>query len=211
MCLRLRNCRKVNRIAPLSRMGMGWSVETTCLSSWNCLLVSLKHQSIKKRISHIKQQEALSLTCPLTYCCLSDVVQVWIPCGNGPSSLQRSHKEHHSGVCVRLRSGWMLGLQPLLQVGPFGERGLPEHADWHAGSPVGLHGLTLEHVLSCKDQSRASGWKEFLIFVCSYQVRSPTFFQKCRDQYWYISQLESAQSGYIQQINNLKEVLCACR
>lgn len=45
------------------------------------------------------------------------------------------------------------------------------------------------------------------MFVCSYQVRSPTFFQKCRDQYWYISQLESAQSGYIQQINNLKEVL----
>lgn len=40
-----------------------------------------------------------------------------------------------------------------------------------------------------------------------YQVRSPTFFQKCRDQYWYISQLESAQSGYIQQINNLKERL----
>jgi hypothetical protein len=39
-----------------------------------------------------------------------------------------------------------------------------------------------------------------------YQVRSPTFFQKCRDQYWYISQLESAQSSYIQQINNLKEV-----
>ncbi|MEQ2192663.1 hypothetical protein XENOCAPTIV_015170 [Xenoophorus captivus] len=44
--------------------------------------------------------------------------------------------------------------------------------------------------------------------VLRYQVRSPTFFQKCRDQYWYISQLESAQSGYIQQINNLKE---ACR
>lgn len=44
----------------------------------------------------------------------------------------------------------------------------------------------------------------------SYQVRSPTFFQKCRDQYWYISQLESAQSGYIQQINNLKEVLSVC-
>ncbi|CDQ86030.1 unnamed protein product [Oncorhynchus mykiss] len=39
------------------------------------------------------------------------------------------------------------------------------------------------------------------------QVRSPTFFQKCRDQYWYISQLESAQSSYIQQINNLKERL----
>ncbi|MGH0157831.1 UNVERIFIED_CONTAM: hypothetical protein FKN15_036144 [Acipenser sinensis] len=40
-----------------------------------------------------------------------------------------------------------------------------------------------------------------------YQVRSPTFFQKCRDQYWYISQLEAAQTSYIQQINNLKERL----
>lgn len=26
---------------------MGWSGETTCLSSWNCLQVSLKHQSIR--------------------------------------------------------------------------------------------------------------------------------------------------------------------
>ncbi|KAJ8402208.1 hypothetical protein AAFF_G00370730 [Aldrovandia affinis] len=43
--------------------------------------------------------------------------------------------------------------------------------------------------------------------VLRYQVRSPTFFQKCRDQYWYISQLESAQTSYIQQINNLKERL----
>uniref|UniRef100_A0AAR2M0N6 Tripartite motif containing 37 n=1 Tax=Pygocentrus nattereri TaxID=42514 RepID=A0AAR2M0N6_PYGNA len=42
--------------------------------------------------------------------------------------------------------------------------------------------------------------------ILRYQVRSPTFFQKCRDQYWYITQLEAAQSSYIQQINNLKEV-----
>lgn len=28
------------------RMGTAWSVETTCLSSWNCLLDSLKHQSM---------------------------------------------------------------------------------------------------------------------------------------------------------------------
>lgn len=39
-----------------------------------------------------------------------------------------------------------------------------------------------------------------------FQVRSPTFFQKCRDQHWYITQLEAAQTSYIQQINNLKEV-----
>uniref|UniRef100_A0A803Y4A4 Tripartite motif containing 37 n=1 Tax=Meleagris gallopavo TaxID=9103 RepID=A0A803Y4A4_MELGA len=40
-----------------------------------------------------------------------------------------------------------------------------------------------------------------------FQVRSPTFFQKCRDQHWYIAQLEAAQTSYIQQINNLKERL----
>uniref|UniRef100_A0A4W3KHB3 Tripartite motif containing 37 n=1 Tax=Callorhinchus milii TaxID=7868 RepID=A0A4W3KHB3_CALMI len=43
--------------------------------------------------------------------------------------------------------------------------------------------------------------------VVRYQVRSPTFFQKCRDQNWYISQLELAQAGYIQQVKNLKKRL----
>ncbi|XP_064620153.1 E3 ubiquitin-protein ligase TRIM37-like isoform X2 [Lineus longissimus] len=40
-----------------------------------------------------------------------------------------------------------------------------------------------------------------------FQVRPPTFFQKCRDQQWYINQLESAQTQYIAQINDLKERL----
>ncbi|XP_015279659.1 PREDICTED: E3 ubiquitin-protein ligase TRIM37 isoform X2 [Gekko japonicus] len=43
--------------------------------------------------------------------------------------------------------------------------------------------------------------------ILRFQVRSPTFFQKCRDQHWYISQLEAAQSSNVQQINNLKERL----
>ncbi|XP_031427447.1 E3 ubiquitin-protein ligase TRIM37 isoform X2 [Clupea harengus] len=43
--------------------------------------------------------------------------------------------------------------------------------------------------------------------VLRYQVRSPTFFQKCRDQSWYINQLESAQSSYVQQIHHLQERL----
>ncbi|XP_035156549.3 E3 ubiquitin-protein ligase TRIM37 isoform X9 [Callithrix jacchus] len=43
--------------------------------------------------------------------------------------------------------------------------------------------------------------------ILRFQVRSPTFFQKCRDQHWYITQLEAAQTSYIQQINNLKEKL----
>lgn len=68
------------------------------------------------------------------------------------------------------------------------------------------HSLTHTHILRLRCQLR------FCVFMMRrYQVRSPTFFQKCRDQYWYISQLESAQSGYIQQINNLKEVcVCVC-
>uniref|UniRef100_A0A8D0HKC3 Tripartite motif containing 37 n=1 Tax=Sphenodon punctatus TaxID=8508 RepID=A0A8D0HKC3_SPHPU len=43
--------------------------------------------------------------------------------------------------------------------------------------------------------------------ILRFQVRSPTFFQKCRDQHWYVAQLEAAQTSYVQQINNLKERL----
>lgn len=43
--------------------------------------------------------------------------------------------------------------------------------------------------------------------ILKFQVRPPTFYQKCRDQQWYIQQLESAQSGYITQVNDLKERL----
>ncbi|XP_045119066.1 E3 ubiquitin-protein ligase TRIM37-like isoform X4 [Portunus trituberculatus] len=41
--------------------------------------------------------------------------------------------------------------------------------------------------------------------ILRFQVRPPTFFQKCRDQVWYIHQLQTLQAQYIQQINNLKE------
>ncbi|GAB1607185.1 E3 ubiquitin-protein ligase TRIM37-like, partial [Argonauta hians] len=43
--------------------------------------------------------------------------------------------------------------------------------------------------------------------VLRFQVRAPTFYQKCRDQQWCIQQMETAQSGYITQINDLKERL----
>lgn len=42
--------------------------------------------------------------------------------------------------------------------------------------------------------------------VLRFQVRPPTFYQKCRDQQWYINQLETAQAQYIAQTNDLKEV-----
>lgn len=43
--------------------------------------------------------------------------------------------------------------------------------------------------------------------ILSFLVRPPTFFQKCRDQQWYISQLAKIQSQYIAHINELKERL----
>ncbi|KAL5017120.1 hypothetical protein ScPMuIL_006709 [Solemya velum] len=43
--------------------------------------------------------------------------------------------------------------------------------------------------------------------ILRFQVRPPTFYQKCRDQQWYINQLESAQSQYSTQISDLKERL----
>ncbi len=38
-------------------------------------------------------------------------------------------------------------------------------------------------------------------------MRSPTFFQKCRDQQWYIQHLENAQQNFVAQVNELRERL----
>lgn len=43
--------------------------------------------------------------------------------------------------------------------------------------------------------------------ILRFQVRPPTFYQKCRDQQWYINQLESTHTQLINQITDLKEVL----
>ncbi|XP_020707775.2 uncharacterized protein LOC105685580 isoform X2 [Athalia rosae] len=43
--------------------------------------------------------------------------------------------------------------------------------------------------------------------ILRFQVRPPTFFQRCRDQQWYISQLVTVQNQYATQINELKERL----
>ncbi|XP_012225328.1 serine-rich adhesin for platelets-like isoform X2 [Linepithema humile] len=43
--------------------------------------------------------------------------------------------------------------------------------------------------------------------ILRFQVRPPTFYQRCRDQQWYISQLATVQNQYLGQINELKERL----
>ena len=43
--------------------------------------------------------------------------------------------------------------------------------------------------------------------ILRFQVRPPTFYQKCRDQQWYINQLESTHTQLINQITDPKEVL----
>ena len=40
--------------------------------------------------------------------------------------------------------------------------------------------------------------------VIYFQVRPPTFYQKCRDQQWYIHQLQTLTSQYTAQIAELK-------
>ena len=43
--------------------------------------------------------------------------------------------------------------------------------------------------------------------VLRFHVRPPTFFQQCRDQQWYIHQMQSLQTGYMTQIAELKQRL----
>ncbi|CAF0711565.1 unnamed protein product [Brachionus calyciflorus] len=43
--------------------------------------------------------------------------------------------------------------------------------------------------------------------ILRFQVRSPTFYQKCRDQQWYIQHLESTQQNFVAQVNELRERL----
>uniref|UniRef100_A0A2H1WV44 SFRICE_029433 n=1 Tax=Spodoptera frugiperda TaxID=7108 RepID=A0A2H1WV44_SPOFR len=43
--------------------------------------------------------------------------------------------------------------------------------------------------------------------ILRFQVRPPTFYQRCRDQQWYINQLITMQNQHILQINDLKERL----
>ncbi|XP_011503781.1 PREDICTED: E3 ubiquitin-protein ligase TRIM37-like [Ceratosolen solmsi marchali] len=43
--------------------------------------------------------------------------------------------------------------------------------------------------------------------ILRFQVRSPTFYQRCRDQQWYINQLLTIQNQYATQMNELKERL----
>ncbi|XP_060527685.1 E3 ubiquitin-protein ligase TRIM37-like isoform X2 [Cylas formicarius] len=45
--------------------------------------------------------------------------------------------------------------------------------------------------------------------VLRFQVRAPTFYQRCRDQQWYINQLQTVQNQYISQITESKERLAA--
>ncbi|KAF5272074.1 hypothetical protein FQA39_LY01157 [Lamprigera yunnana] len=45
--------------------------------------------------------------------------------------------------------------------------------------------------------------------ILRFHVRAPTFYQRCRDQQWYINQLQTVQNQYISQINESKERLAA--
>lgn len=68
--------------------------------------------------------------------------------------------------------------------------------------------LILRFVISLLHSRDIADERLFLMFPCRFQVRPPTFFQRCRDQQWYINQMITVQNQYVSQINELKEVCC---
>lgn len=46
----------------------------------------------------------------------------------------------------------------------------------------------------------------FLIFN-RFSVRPPTYYQKCREQQWYLSKLELERTVLLQQFEELKQVI----
>ncbi|XP_071945796.1 E3 ubiquitin-protein ligase TRIM37-like isoform X2 [Antedon mediterranea] len=57
------------------------------------------------------------------------------------------------------------------------------------------------------DLLASEGYLKDDTLILQFQVRAPTFYQKCRDQQWYIGQLTSVQQQHVEQINDLKERL----
>lgn len=50
-----------------------------------------------------------------------------------------------------------------------------------------------------------------IFFFCNrFSVRSPTYYQKCREQQWYLSKLELEKSVFLQQIEEFKQVILLC-
>lgn len=64
------------------------------------------------------------------------MLQIRVPRGDDPPGQSRLYQEHSEGVRVGLRSGRVLGLQPVLQIGPPRQRGIPERGVGHAGFAV---------------------------------------------------------------------------
>ncbi|XP_038054769.1 E3 ubiquitin-protein ligase TRIM37-like isoform X2 [Patiria miniata] len=57
------------------------------------------------------------------------------------------------------------------------------------------------------DLLATEGYLKDNTLILQFQVRAPTFYQKCRDQQWHINHLEAAQRLYVTQVNDLKERL----
>lgn len=45
-----------------------------------------------------------------------------------------------------------------------------------------------------------------MMFIYRFSVRPPTYYQKCREQQWYLSKVELESSIILQQFEELKQV-----
>merc|ERR1719435_402992 len=71
-------------------------------------------------------------------------------------------------------------------------------SDFEVGECWGYNRFFRLDLLSCE------GYLSSDSLTLKFQVRPPTFYQKCRDQQWYITQLTALTSQYSAQISELK-------
>lgn len=50
-------------------------------------------------------------------------------------------------------------------------------------------------------------YSKVLSYIFRFSVRPPTYYQKCREQQWYLSKLELERSILLQQFEELKQVI----
>ena len=217
------------------RMAMALCEEIICLCFWSCLSVCLRRQSAF-RLSFFCPLVNLRIFEFVLWPLWVGIPQVWISSWNGAPGIQRSQQEHRERIRVRLRSWWMLGIQQVPRAAFFqswrehshvGDWDCEEQQNlpggfWHSFAEwcVAIQVENLTQTLVCficvrhcrffrLDLLASEGYLniEQDTLTLKFQVRPPTFYQKCRDQQWYLNQLEGHQQQYVAQVNELKERL----
>ena len=146
---------------------------TTSLFSWSCPRVW------QKRPSKISQQLSSFLSATFLHAGWS--LKVRISRGAGSSDIARCQPQHCARVCVRLRSWRVLGLQQVTLN--------PSTSSFKIQLLQNLAQLYFHRRFFRLDLLESEGYlcREKDCLVLRFEVRPPTFNQKCRDQVWSVA------------------------